>query len=52
MKCSPFPVFHHSLFGGSVFSLIAHGLDYFGKRELAEHSKAIRPQDGGSSARL
>ena len=35
-----------------VFSLTAHDLNYFGKRELAEHSKAIRPQDGGESTRL
>ena len=52
MKSSPFPIFNHSLFGGSVFSLTAHGPNCFGKREPAEHLKGIRPRDGGVRRQL
>ena len=37
----------------SLFSfLTAHGQNCCGKRELAEHLKAIQPQDGGASMKL
>ena len=43
---------HLSSFTVWWVSLFSHGPNYFGKREPAEHSKGIRPLDGGASTKL